>query len=111
VTRRALTDGEVAEGLGRVPGWERRGDRIARSFRFRDFAEAFGWMTSVALVAERLDHHPEWRNVWATVEVELTTHDAGGITALDFELAEAMERLAAERPRVAQGGARDGGAE
>jgi len=83
--------------MAALPGWERRGDRIARSFRFDDFVSAFGWMTSVALVAERMDHHPEWRNVYSRVEVELTTHDAGGLTARDFELAEAMERLAGRR--------------
>ncbi|MCH7707385.1 MAG: 4a-hydroxytetrahydrobiopterin dehydratase, partial [Myxococcales bacterium] len=59
----------------------------------------FGWMSSVALVAESMNHHPEWRNVYATVEVELTSHDAGGITDRDFKLAKAMDRLAADRTR------------
>jgi 4a-hydroxytetrahydrobiopterin dehydratase len=88
-----LGEGEIAEGLESLPGWERRGDRIARSFRFPSFVEAFGWMTSVALVAERMDHHPEWRNVYGTVEVELTTHDAGGISEGDLRLAGEMDRL------------------
>ncbi|MDJ0853207.1 MAG: 4a-hydroxytetrahydrobiopterin dehydratase [Myxococcota bacterium] len=92
--RSPLGEQEIATRLGQRPGWERRGDRIARTFRFGSFVEAFGWMASVALVAEKLDHHPEWRNVYATVEVELTTHDAGGLTELDFELAAAMDDLA-----------------
>lgn len=95
MTRTPLPEREIAERLAKHPEWEQRGDRIARRFRFEDFVTAFGWMASVALVAERLNHHPEWRNVYADVEVELTTHDAGGITALDFELAAAMDRLAA----------------
>jgi 4a-hydroxytetrahydrobiopterin dehydratase len=90
---RALSDAEIGQRLAQVPGWERRGDRITRSFRFADFSEAFGWMASVALVAERMNHHPEWRNVWARVDVELTTHDAKGLTERDFELAAAMDRL------------------
>jgi 4a-hydroxytetrahydrobiopterin dehydratase len=88
-----LSEAEIATGLQSLPGWERRGDRIVRTFRFRDFVQAFGWMTGVALVAERMNHHPEWRNVYRTVEVELTTHDAGGITARDMRLAGEMNRL------------------
>ena len=91
-----LDDAEIADGLGSLPGWERRGDRLARSFRFPDFVRAFGWMAAVALVAEKLDHHPEWRNVYGTVEVELTTHDADGITGLDLELAAEMNRLSGQ---------------
>lgn len=92
--RAPLTEPEIETHLAQRPGWVRRGDRIAKGFRFDDFVAAFAWMTGVALVAERMNHHPEWRNVYATVEVELTTHDAGGLTARDFELAEAMDRLA-----------------
>lgn len=84
----------LAQRLRELPEWERRDDRIARSFRFPDFVHAFGWMTSVALVAERMDHHPEWRNVYGTVEVELTTHAAGGLTERDLRLAQEMDRLA-----------------
>lgn len=69
-------------------------DAISRRFLFADFNEAFGWMTRVALVAEKLDHHPEWSNVYKTVDVTLSTHDAGGLTRLDIALASAMERLA-----------------
>jgi 4a-hydroxytetrahydrobiopterin dehydratase len=69
-------------------------DAIARKFTFGDFNEAFGFMTRAALVAERMDHHPEWFNVYRTVEVTLSTHDAGGVTELDVRLAEAMDRIA-----------------
>lgn len=69
-------------------------DAIARTFTFRDFSEAFGFMTRAALVAEKSDHHPEWRNVYKTVEVVLSTHDAGGVTERDIALAQAMDRIA-----------------
>ena len=88
-----LTDAEIAEHMKALPSWELGAGRIRRSFRFRDFVEAFGWMTQVALLAEKMNHHPEWRNVWATVEVELSTHDAGGLTELDMKLAAKMDEL------------------
>ena len=94
MARAALPEARVRELLAQRPGWQLRGDRIARSFRFADFVAAFGWMASVALVAERLNHHPDWKNVYDRVDVELTTHDAGGLTERDFELAAAMDRLA-----------------
>ena len=94
MARAALTEARVRELLAQRPGWQLRENRIARSFRFADFAAAFGWMASVALVAERLNHHPDWKNVYDRVDVELTTHDAGGLTERDFELAAAMDRLA-----------------
>ena len=74
--------------------WTAASGKLSRVFRFGDFVEAFRFMTEVAQAAERLNHHPEWFNVYATVEVALSTHDAGGITVLDFELADAMERAA-----------------
>lgn len=77
--------------------WQSRGDRIARDFSFPDFVCAFGFMAEIALIAERLNHHPEWFNVYGTVRVELSTHDVGGLTALDFELAKAMNEAAARR--------------
>ena len=80
----------------RLPEWrlvEGR-DAIARTFSFKDFNAAFGFMTRVALLAERMNHHPEWRNVWNRVEVTLSTHDAGGLTERDLKLAEAMDRIA-----------------
>ena len=69
-------------------------DAIAKKFVFKDFNQAFGFMTRAALVAEKMDHHPEWFNVYKTVEVTLSTHDAGGVTELDIKLAEAMDKLA-----------------
>jgi 4a-hydroxytetrahydrobiopterin dehydratase len=77
-------------GWTEVPGRE----AIARTFIFKDFNEAFGFMARAALVAEKSDHHPEWRNVYKTVEVVLATHDAGGVTALDIALARAMNAIA-----------------
>jgi len=83
-------------GLARLDGWtEVAGrDAITRTFTFRDFNAAFGFMARVALAAEKMDHHPEWRNVYRTVEVTLSTHDAGGITELDLELAQMMDVMA-----------------
>ncbi|MEM1432124.1 MAG: 4a-hydroxytetrahydrobiopterin dehydratase [Pseudomonadota bacterium] len=69
-------------------------DAIAKTYRFKDFNEAFGWMSRVALVAEKMDHHPEWSNVYRTVEVTLTTHDAGGLSDLDVTLATKMDAMA-----------------
>ena len=69
-------------------------DAIQRTFKFKDFSEAFGFMARAALVAEKMDHHPEWTNVWNRVDVTLSTHDAGGLTERDLKLAEAMDRLA-----------------
>jgi 4a-hydroxytetrahydrobiopterin dehydratase len=71
-------------------------EAIARTFIFKDFNEAFGFMSRAALVAEKHDHHPEWRNVYKTVEVVLSTHDAGGVTNLDIELAKAMNAIAGQ---------------
>jgi 4a-hydroxytetrahydrobiopterin dehydratase len=82
--------------LARLKGWgEVAGrDAITRKFVFKDFNEAFGFMARAALIAEKLDHHPEWFNVYKTVDVTLSTHDAGGLTELDIKLAEAMDKLA-----------------
>ncbi|HEX7841824.1 MAG TPA: 4a-hydroxytetrahydrobiopterin dehydratase [Kofleriaceae bacterium] len=94
-----LDDEELAKRLTQLAGWTLQAGKLHREYRFGDFVEAFGFMAGVALVAERMNHHPEWFNVWSTVRVDLTTHDAGGITAKDFELAAAMERLAAGRAK------------
>jgi 4a-hydroxytetrahydrobiopterin dehydratase len=81
-----------------IPGWMEVSGReaIARTFTFRDFNEAFGFMSRAALVAEKNDHHPEWRNVYRTVEVLLSTHDAGGVTQRDIDLAKAMNAIASQ---------------
>ena len=93
-----LTPEARMAALGELTGWRDVAgrDAIARTFSFKDFNEAFGFMTRVALIAEKRDHHPEWRNVYKTVEVVLTTHDAGGVTALDVDLAKAMNSIAAQ---------------
>jgi 4a-hydroxytetrahydrobiopterin dehydratase len=80
----------------RLPAWRPVDgrDAIARTFTFKDFNAAFGFMTRAALVAEKMNHHPEWLNVWNRVEVTLTSHDAGGLTERDLKLAEAMDRIA-----------------
>jgi len=82
--------------LARLSGWSEVGgrDAITKKFVFKDFSEAFGFMARAALLAEKMDHHPEWFNVYKTVEVTLATHDAGGVTELDVKLAEAMNALA-----------------
>ncbi|WP_298623750.1 4a-hydroxytetrahydrobiopterin dehydratase [uncultured Zoogloea sp.] len=91
-----LDPAEQAERLATLDGWQLVPGReaITRSYRFADFNAAFGWMARVALMAEKLDHHPEWRNTYNRVEVVLTTHDAGGLTELDFQLAGFMDRAA-----------------
>jgi 4a-hydroxytetrahydrobiopterin dehydratase len=88
---------ELAGRLTALPGWTLRDGKLHRAYQFTDFVEAFGYMTRVALVAERMGHHPAWFNVWGTVVVDLDTHDAGGVTERDFELARAMEQLASGR--------------
>lgn len=92
-----LTEAERREALSSLPEWSLVDgrDAITRRFQFRDFNAAFGWMTRVALIAEKMDHHPEWMNVYRTVDVTLSTHDAGGLTALDIKLGMAMDALAA----------------
>jgi 4a-hydroxytetrahydrobiopterin dehydratase len=82
--------------LGRLKGWSEVSgrDAMTKKFVFVDFNQAFGFMTRAALVAEKLDHHPEWFNVYKTVEVTLSTHDAGGLTERDIALAEAMDKIA-----------------
>ena len=91
-----LSAAAAAARLSGLPGWTRQGEKLHRTFTFRDFSEAFGFMARVALFAEKLNHHPDWANVWNRVTVELTTHDAGGLTELDFRLAKEMNRLAGE---------------
>ena len=94
-----LTTLERDRGLVALPEWqlEPDGKAIIRTFSFADFRTAFGFMTEAAIEAEKLDHHPEWSNVYRTVEVRLTTHDAGGLTERDFELARRMDLIAAGR--------------
>jgi len=90
-----LTGATRKAALAKLSGWSEVAgrDAITRKFVFKDFKEAFGFMTRAALVAEKMDHHPEWFNVYKTVEVTLSTHDAGGVTELDVKLAEDMDKL------------------
>lgn len=83
----------VADGTGWAPTQSQ--DAIARSFKFKNFSEAFAFMVQVALAAERMDHHPEWTNVWNRVDILLTTHEAGGLTERDRDLAKEIDRIAA----------------
>tara|TARA_B100000427_G_scaffold309713_1_gene298957 strand:+ start:271 stop:558 length:288 start_codon:yes stop_codon:yes gene_type:complete len=85
---------EVTNKLKRLSGWKlvKGRNAITKTFKFKNFTEAFGWMTSMALYAEKKDHHPEWFNVYSTVEVTLSTHDAGGVTNLDLDMAREMNR-------------------
>ena len=91
-----LTADARKAALTRLTGWSEVAgrDAIAKKFVFKDFSQAFGFMTRAALAAEKMDHHPEWFNVYKTVEVTLSTHDAGGVTDLDVKLAETMDKLA-----------------
>ena len=89
---------DVAPLLPGLPGWawsDERGGLLQRSYEFADFVQAFGFMSQVALVAERMNHHPEWSNVYRRVSVTLTTHDAQGLTMRDIELARQMDAIAA----------------
>ncbi len=97
-----LTPDERQAGLKTLAQWQLVDgrDAITRSFRFKDFNAAVGFMTRAALVAEKLDHHPEWFNVYNKVDVTLSTHDAGGLTALDMKLAAAMDAIAASTEAV-----------
>ena len=90
-----LSEAERDAALAALPEWTQRddGSAIYRSFRFADFSEAFAFMTRVALIAEKLDHHPEWSNVYDRVEITLATHDAGGLSERDVKAAHAIDRL------------------
>lgn len=90
-----LSDAERADALDALPDWDfdEARDAITRSFTFRDFSEAFAFMTRVALLAEKADHHPEWSNVWNRVDILLTTHDAGGLSPRDIAMAQAIDAL------------------
>jgi 4a-hydroxytetrahydrobiopterin dehydratase len=90
-----LNETQLSELGTKIPHWSRALDReaIRREFRFADFSQAWGFMTRVALLAEKFDHHPDWSNVWNTVRIGLSTHDAGGLTEKDVRLAQAIDAL------------------
>ena len=91
--RKRLSDQEIASNLAGLKGWSIENEKLHKEFQFRSFVQAFGFMTSVALIAESMNHHPEWFNVYNKVMIDLTTHDAGGISNLDFEFASKVEKL------------------
>ena len=93
---RKLSDAEVAERMATLAGWELRASKLRREIEFADFIHAFGFMTSLALAAESRNHHPEWSNVYNRVTIEWNTHDVGGLSDLDFELARITDALANE---------------
>ena len=89
----ALSETEIQAKLASYSQWQLQGGKLYRRLVFKDFTQAFGFMAQVALVAEKINHHPEWSNIYRTVEIYLTTHDAGGISQLDFKLLEKVEQL------------------
>jgi 4a-hydroxytetrahydrobiopterin dehydratase len=91
--RMKLSQGEIAASLKSLNGWAIENGKLHKEFKFKNFIEAFGFMSRVALIAEGMNHHPEWFNVWNKVVIDLTTHDVGGISDLDFEFAGRMEQL------------------
>lgn len=92
--RQKLSEVEVRARLSEIPGWDLVEGKLQKTFRFASFVKAFGFMSSVALVAEAMNHHPDWTNVYNRVSFALNTHDIGGISALDFTLAKRIEELA-----------------
>lgn len=91
-----LSDADINVNLQALSGWSLQDEKLEREFKFADFVQAFAFMSDVAMEAERINHHPEWFNVYNKVKVQLTTHDASGITDLDFSLAHKMNEIAGE---------------
>ncbi len=95
MARKALSEDEIELALHELPGWEVKDGKLNKAFKFDSFAQAIGWMVSVAVYADKIDHHPEWSNVYSRVEVDLSTHDLGNaISNQDIELARKMNVLA-----------------
>lgn len=90
-----LSEQEINSRLQATPEWQLKENKLYRRLVFQDFVHAFGFMTQVAMIAEKLDHHPEWANVYRTIDIYLTTHDAGGVSQRDFDLVEQIEKLIA----------------
>jgi 4a-hydroxytetrahydrobiopterin dehydratase len=93
-----MTEAEIAERLPKLVKWVVIGGRLHREYQFKDFTRAFGFMSSVALLAEKRDHHPDWSNAYGKVVIDLVSHSVGGITERDFELAEAIDGLSPGAP-------------
>lgn len=97
MARYKVSDEELSEALAKLPGWSLQEGKLHKEYRFASFARAMGWMTSVAIVADKMNHHPEWSNVYNRVKVDLVTHDLGNVvSSWDLELAYKMEELAAQ---------------
>ena len=92
-----LPDTEITAALAGLSGWSYKGGKLHREFKFENFVQAWGFMSSCALVAESMNHHPDWSNVWNRVTVELMTHDAGGVTKNDLDLAKRMNEISGPR--------------
>jgi len=93
IERRMLTEDELKEGLKELPGWDLLDNKLHKQYKFDSFAEAMGWMATVAIYADKIDHHPEWSNVYNRVTVDLITHSYYSVSTLDLELARFMERV------------------
>lgn len=93
MSRQKLADAEISAALAALPGWSYQAGKLHREFSFKDFVAAWGFMSSCALAAEAMNHHPDWSNVWNRVRVELMTHDAGGVTQNDLALARRMNEI------------------
>lgn len=93
MTQTALSTDQIQQRLGQDSAWELKENKLYRRLVFEDFVHAFGFMTQIALIAESMDHHPEWANVYRTVDIYLTSHDANGVSEKDFQLLEKIERL------------------
>ena len=93
MARTKLNDQEIAAELSKLPGWTIEGGNLHRAFEFRDFSQAFAFMTRVALAAEKMDHHPDWSNVWNKVVIDLNAHSVKGISNLDFQLAAKINEI------------------
>jgi 4a-hydroxytetrahydrobiopterin dehydratase len=91
--RRKLADHEIAQGLAGLEGWRVVDGKLRKEFKFKDFKQAFSFMTGVALTAESMDHHPDWSNAYNQVVIDLVTHDLGGISTFDLEFASRVEKL------------------
>lgn len=92
-SRTPLTDEEIEKALAELPGWSLQDSKLHKRYQFKDFVQAMGWMVSVALEAEKLDHHPDWSNSWNKVDVTLYTHSEKALTGYDLALAKKMEAL------------------
>jgi 4a-hydroxytetrahydrobiopterin dehydratase len=90
-----MTPEQIEAELNNLPGWELKNEKLHRELKFKNFGQAFGFMTQAAILAEQMDHHPEWFNVYSRVTIDLTTHEAGGISPRDFELAQKMDKVLA----------------